>query len=152
TEHAAALQQIRLRARAHVGANVEADLPRSPCNDCDRRSGCDARGQTGEGKLLAAVEAEGLDTVLVRKQQWDDPDSDQVGAMDALERAGDHRAHAEQGGALRRPVAAAAGAEVLPAQHDQRNLALAIAGCGLEYGDDVALRVHLGPPALAPPG
>ena len=38
--------------------------------------------------------------------------------MDALERLGEHGAHAEERGAFRGPVAAAALAIVAPAQHD----------------------------------
>ena len=59
---------------------------------------------------------------LVREQERHHADADQVGAVNALERARDHGAHAEQGGPLGRPVAAAAGAEIAPAEHDERNI------------------------------
>ena len=46
--------------------------------------------------------------------------------MNALERFGDDRAHAEQAGALGRPVARRARAVFLSAQHDQRNVLLRV--------------------------
>jgi hypothetical protein len=46
--------------------------------------------------------------------------ADQVRAVDALEAFDDHGAHAEQGGALRRPVARRAGAIFLARDHDER--------------------------------
>ena len=46
--------------------------------------------------------------------------------MDALVAFRDHRAHAQQHGALRRPVARRAGAVLLAGQHDQRYARLGV--------------------------
>ena len=51
----------------------------------------------------------------------EDAHADQVGAVDPLESPSDHRAHAEQAGALGRPVARAARSVVLSGDHDQRH-------------------------------
>ena len=52
---------------------------------------------------------------------------DQVRAVDPLVALGDHRADAEQPGALRRPVAARARAVLLAREHDQRDRLLGVA-------------------------
>ena len=56
-----------------------------------------------------------------RELQRQHAHADEVGAVDALEALGDHRAHAEQPRALRRPVARRAGAVFLAGEDDQRH-------------------------------
>src|SRR5207302_10922781 len=76
-------------------------------------------------------------------------DTDQVGAVDALERPRHHRPHAEQRWPFGGPVAAATGAEIPPAEHDERDVALGIAHSGFEHGDDLAFGKNFRPPAFA---
>src|SRR6185437_7627164 len=69
---------------------------------------------------LGAVEAERCPGLAGRELERDDAHADQVGPVDALEALGDHRADAEEAGALRRPVTRRAGAVLLAAQDDER--------------------------------
>src|SRR5882762_9328382 len=104
-----------------------------------------------EGELFTPVETKRLDIVLAGKQQRHQADADQVRPMDALERARDHRPHAEQGRPFGGPVAAASGPEIVSSEHDQPNVALAIAHRRLGDGDRFAFRVDTRPPAFAVP-
>ena len=61
--------------------------------------------QPADGDLLVALHAERLPGRAFLEHQRDNAHAHQVGAMDALERLRDHRAHAEQNGALCRPIA-----------------------------------------------
>ena len=72
----------------------------------------------------------------------------QVRAVDALEALGDHRLHAEQEGALRRPVAGGAGAVFLAAEDHQRHAFLLVAHRRVVDRRDVARGVVLGHAAL----
>jgi hypothetical protein len=70
---------------------------------------------------LAAGEAERLGALAGHELERQHAHAHQVRAMDALEALGDDRAHAEQARALRGPVAARAGAVLLPGQHHERH-------------------------------
>ena len=59
--------------------------------------------------------------VPVLEQERQHAHADEVGAMDALEALGDHRAHAEQLRALGRPVARGACAVFLAGEDDERH-------------------------------
>ena len=57
------------------------------------------------------------------------PQRDQVGAVDALKAAGDHRPNPQQRGALRGPVARRSGAVIGTRQHHDRHIVLRIGHC-----------------------
>ena len=59
----------------------------------------------GDREGLAAVEAERPGALARHEGHRKDAHADEVAAVDALEALRDHRPHAEQVGALRRPVA-----------------------------------------------
>ena len=58
----------------------------------------------GDVEDLGAVQLQRRRGFSRRELQRDDAHADQVGAVDALEGLGDHRAHTEQAGALGGPV------------------------------------------------
>ena len=68
--------------------------------------------------------------------------------MDALEALGDHRAHAQEQGALGGPVARAAGPILLARQHDQRHALGSIALGGIEDRDHLSVGEVPGPVAF----
>src|SRR5580692_6725030 len=84
--------------------------------------------------------------------QWQHAHADQVGPVDPLERLGQHRPHAEQQGALGRPVPGRAGAVLLAAQHEQRGALLDVLPGRVVDGHLLAVRQVRGDPALGARG
>ncbi|MBC7657200.1 MAG: aconitate hydratase AcnA, partial [Frankiaceae bacterium] len=74
-----------------------------------------SRDWAAKGTMMLGVKA-----VVADELQRQHAHADQVGAVDALERAGDDRLHAQQLGALGRPVARRAGAVLFAAEHHRR--------------------------------
>src|SRR6266581_4085540 len=70
---------------------------------------------------LVAFDPERRDRVAAFELEGEHTHADEVRAMDALEALHDHRAHAEQQRALRRPVARAARPVLLAAEHHGRD-------------------------------
>ncbi len=78
--------------------------------------------QASNGDLLVALHAERLPGRALLEYQGHHAHADQVGAVDALERLRDDRAHPEQHRALGGPVARRAGAVFLAGEDDERNV------------------------------
>src|SRR3954464_15492262 len=57
-------------------------------------------GDTGDGEGFASVETQALGILMLAKLKWQHAHADKVGAVDALEALGDHRADPEQHRAL----------------------------------------------------
>ncbi len=76
--------------------------------------------QAGDRDLLVALDAERGGAVGAEELQRQHAHADQVGAVDALEAARDHRLDAEQLRALGGPVARRAGAVFLAAEDHRR--------------------------------
>src|SRR6266540_2925589 len=70
---------------------------------------------------FVAFDAQRRDRVAAFELERQHAHSHEIGAVDALEALHDHRAHAEQQRAFRRPVARAAGAVFLAAEHHGGN-------------------------------
>ncbi len=77
--------------------------------------------QAANRNLLAALQPQCLPRRAFLKAEWDNAHADQIGPVDALERLGDNRPDAEQGGTLGGPVARGAGAVFLVGEHDERH-------------------------------
>src|ERR1700676_989680 len=148
------MKQVGFGGGTDVRGDVKAEFLTAGTarHDANRSAPRDAVSDAVEGKFLAAVELQGVDAVLVREQERDHAHADQVGTVNALERACDHGAHAEQGGPFGRPVATAASAEIAPAENDERNIALAVAHGGVGNRDRLAFGIDLRPPPLAAVG
>src|SRR5690606_18776271 len=76
--------------------------------------------ETRDRVALLAREPEALGALAVAELQREDTHSDEVRAVDALERLCDHGAYSEQEGSLRRPVARRARTVLGARDHDQR--------------------------------
>ena len=116
-EDAAAAEIFQLVGGIDPDPGREAEARPVGAGDLDRD--LLARGELGDaedGERLGAVELRRRVDELER----DHAHADQVGAVDALIGLGDDRADAEQVGALRRPVAAGAGAIFLAGDDDER--------------------------------
>ena len=70
---------------------------------------------------LCAIEFERACANALGELAWQDAHADQIGSMDSLEAACNHRTHAEQTRALGGPVARTACTVVLSGDHDQRH-------------------------------
>ena len=112
------------------------------------------RGRRGpvSGEGLAAGEAELLVALALAELQRQHAHAHQVAAVDALERLGDDRAHAQQQRALGRPVAAGAVAVERAGQHHQRRARLLVGHRGVVDARDLAGGQVLGPVALLAAG
>ena len=93
--------RARYRCRCGTGRRMSGSIRRLP-SPSPRRPGAARSRRRRNAERLAAVEAEAGGGVAVVELQRQHPHADQVGAVDALEALGDHRAHAEQ----QRPLAA----------------------------------------------
>ena len=82
--------------------------------------------------LIAGTQVQIVRMPLRRKTQRQDAHADQVGAMDALEARGQHRAYAEQRHAFRGPVARRAHAIALARHHDDGGALAGVALGGAE--------------------
>src|SRR5450756_2479589 len=91
-----------------------------PHRDGRRRRAVVECGQSGDRHGLGPVEPERSGGLDDRELQGQHPHADQVRAVDAFEALGEHRADAQQTGALRGPVAAGPGAVLLAGQDDER--------------------------------
>ena len=87
--------------------------------------------EAGDRIDLVALQSERGGVLAGEELQRQDAHADQVRTMDALEAFGDHRLHAEQVGAFRRPVARGAGAVFLAGDHHQRHAAGLVAHRGV---------------------
>ncbi len=97
---------------------------------------------------LEAREAHRVAGGSIHELQREYSHSNQVGAVDPLERLGDDGAHSQKQGALRGPVARRTGAVLLAGHHDQRNLEPLILHCGLEDRHRLAALAHGSPATL----
>src|SRR5579863_9227244 len=112
-QDAAVAEIFALLGRVDTHAHFEADRAAAGRRgDDDGAAGVDAV-EAGDLVALAASQAERLAVATVDELQRQHAHADQVGAMDTLEALGDHGAHAQQQGTLRRPVARRAGAVLL---------------------------------------
>ena len=84
------------------------------------------RFDAGDVERLGAIEFQRRRGFALGELQRDHAHADQVRAVNTLERFGDDRAHAEQAGALGRPVARRARPVLLAAEHDQRDVLLRV--------------------------
>ena len=100
-------------------------------------------------ELLPPGETEALGALAVGVLERDDAHPDQVRAVDALVRLGDHGAHAEEVRALGRPVARRARAVLLAREDDQRHAFLVVALGGVEDRHLLAVREVRRPRSLA---
>ena len=110
-----------------------ARAPRTPCR---RRCTVTSRGSSpafsGSARPVivnssSPVRPSDSARLAVGELQRQHAHADEVGAVDALEGLGDHRAHAEQVRALGRPVARRARAVLLAAEDDERRALLGVA-------------------------
>src|SRR5205807_10119759 len=101
-----------------------------------------------DAELLPAAQPQRLPALAALELQRQDAHADQVGAVDALEALGDHRADAEQERALGRPVPRGSRPVLLARQHDQRRALLLVAERGVEDGDLLPARLMGGPVTL----
>src|SRR5260221_8025707 len=77
--------------------------------------------QPTDRHLFVAPETERLPGCAFLEAQRQHTHTDHVRAMNAFAPLGDHRAHAEQGGSLGRPVARGSAAVLLAGENDDRN-------------------------------
>ena len=110
--------QSTTRCRRRRGARAPAPAPRGARRSASaRRSRC---GRRARSRASSGSHAGG-------QAQRQDAHADQVGAVDALEARGEHRADAEQALALGRPVARRAGAVALAGDEHDRVAGVAVA-------------------------
>ena len=102
-----------------------------------------------ESEQLRSIQPELAPALAFAKAQRQDAHADQVGPVDALERFGDDGLHAQQRRALGRPVAAAARAVFLAAQHDDGNTVALVGLRRLVHGGQRAVGEVQRPAALA---
>src|SRR6266581_365810 len=81
----------------------------------------DARFDAGNVDDLVPLDSERLHRIVAGELEREHAHADEVRAVDALEALHDHRAHAEKQRAFRGPVARAAGAVFLAAEHHGGN-------------------------------
>src|SRR5712675_180722 len=84
----------------------------------DRLAGTESLRDPFDGEALFARQAERLAGVALRELKGKDSHADEVAPVDALVRLGQHGAHAEERGPLRRPVARRSRAVLLPGEDD----------------------------------
>jgi hypothetical protein len=100
---------------------VKVKLAAILAGDCDRHVLTRLEiGDAGDGEAVVAGEAQAVARVAILELERQHAHADEVGAVDALEALDDDGAHAQQVGALGRPVTAGAGAVFLAGDHDHR--------------------------------
>src|SRR5207253_8474032 len=92
-----------------------------PPVDAERLPGPEPTRDTANVEGFEASQAQRLPSLARGELQRQDTHADQVAAVDALVALGDHRADAQQRGALGRPVARAAHPVILASYPDQRH-------------------------------
>src|SRR5579859_1138609 len=100
-------------------------------------------------ELLATRQPERLAVLAVEELEREDAHHQEVRAVDPLIRLRDHRAHAEQVRAFRRPVAGRAGAVLLAREHDRRDAGRAVAHRRVVDRHLLAVGLMRGPCSLA---
>ena len=108
----------------------------------------DRAGEAFEVEGLGAVELVGSGVLAVGELEGQHAHADEVGAVDALEGLRDHGLDAEEGGALRGPVAGRAHAVVDAAEDDHALAALRVGLAGVVDGLDLAVGLDLGEAAF----
>src|SRR5262249_10160328 len=97
--------------------------------------------QPADRDLLVAPQPQGLPRWALLEAERKHAHPDQIGAMDALERLADDRAHAEQVRTFRRPVARGAAAVLLAGEDDERHVVLLVAHGRIEDRHALAGRI-----------